>query len=48
MEKTAKQIKDEQIYPGADIDAADNDQVTPCLQEQSVRRLNNNPRNDND
>lgn len=48
MENRAKHVKDEQIYPGADVDAADRDEVNVCLQKQAVRQLNNNPRNDDD
>lgn len=38
--------QDEQSYPGAAIDAADNEKVTPCLTKQATRELNNNPRNE--
>lgn len=38
--------KDEQRYPGAGIDAADNNEVTPALEKQYTKSLNNNPRND--
>lgn len=33
-------------YPGAAIDAADNDRVTKRLEKQETKTLNNNPRND--
>lgn len=38
--------ENEQKYPGAAIDAADGEKVTPCLEKQYTRELNNNPRND--
>lgn len=40
-----KKTTDRQQYPGAAIDAADNDVVTPALEKQYTRSLNNNPRN---
>ncbi|MBD5238892.1 MAG: hypothetical protein HDS64_03855 [Bacteroidales bacterium] len=42
--KTTK-TQDEQRYPGASIDASDNDQVNACLEKQYTKDLNNNPRN---
>lgn len=32
-------------YPGAAIDKADNDRVSEKLVKESVKELNNNPRN---
>lgn len=37
---------DEKKYPGAAIDAADNDKENRCLEKQYTKELNNNPRND--
>lgn len=39
-------IQDEQDYPGAAVDAANDDQVTACLTKEATRDLNNNPRNE--
>ncbi len=44
---STKKTKDQQQFPGAAIDAADRDAVTPALEKQYTRTLNNNPRNDN-
>lgn len=33
-------------YPGVAKNQADKDKVTPCLEKQSTKELNNNPRND--
>lgn len=32
-------------YPGVANNIADDEKVTPCLEKQSVKELNNNPRN---
>lgn len=42
MNKTDNEKK----YPGAAIDAADGEKVTPFLEKQYTKELNNNPRND--
>lgn len=39
-------IQDQQQYPGAAVDAANGDKVSPCLTKEATRDLNNNPRND--
>lgn len=48
--KSTKSTKDatanEQKYPGAAIDKADGGNVTPELEKQYTRELNNNPRNE--
>lgn len=36
---------DEKRYPGAAVDRADGEKVTPALEKQYTRSLNNNPRN---
>lgn len=38
--------KNKDIYPGLDIDKADEDKVSPELVKQWTSELNNNPRND--
>ena len=47
MDKDKKEIKEEarQDYRGVDINIADGEKDTTCLQEQDTRTLNNNPRN---
>lgn len=42
MSKTS----DEKKYPGAGIDGVGDGKVTPKLEKQYTRELNNNPRND--
>ncbi len=42
--KTTK-TQNEQRYPGAVIDAADDNRTDPRLEKQYTKRLNNNPRN---
>jgi len=36
----------EKQYPGTAFDAAGDGKVTPALEKQYTRKLNNNPRND--
>ncbi|MDE5687624.1 MAG: hypothetical protein K2I18_03240 [Paramuribaculum sp.] len=38
--------KEAMEYPGVAINKADNDKNNECLQKQSTKELNNNPRND--
>lgn len=42
--KTTK-TQNEQRYPGASVDEADNNATNACLEKQYTRDLNNNPRN---
>ncbi|MBD5322761.1 MAG: hypothetical protein K2G27_00885 [Duncaniella sp.] len=44
MEKN-KDIKAQQVYPGAGTDQADNGKVDPKLVKEDIKDLNNNPRN---
>lgn len=48
MENNTQKLRNEKIYPGAAIDAADGDQVTEKLEKQYTCELNNNPRNSGD
>ena len=45
-EETNKYEEAERKYPGAAIDAADNDQVSQESVDSETCALNNNPRND--
>ncbi|MDE5959274.1 MAG: hypothetical protein K2G59_03815 [Muribaculaceae bacterium] len=45
MNKKKTKKFDEQRYPGVAVDAADGDVVTPKMERDYTRRLNNNPRN---
>lgn len=38
-------LHNEKTYPGAAVDAADNEKDNACLRKQYTRDLNNNPRN---
>lgn len=38
--------QNEQQYPGAAVDAANGEKVSPCLTREATRDLNNNPRNE--
>ena len=42
---STSKISNQKRYPGAAIDAADNDQENRRLEKQATCRLNNNPRN---
>lgn len=35
------------IYPGVDVDIADNEKVSKKLEKNDVKELNNNPRDNN-
>lgn len=48
MSKKNSKYFNEQHYPGAAVDAANNDTATPKLERQYTRCLNNNPRNNDD
>lgn len=45
--KKDKKVADDPIkeYPGVAVNKADNDKDDECLQKQSTKQLNNNPRN---
>ncbi len=45
-EKETKKAAD--IYPGADINVADNEKVTERLERERTKTLNNNPRDNDD
>lgn len=50
MEYTNKKLTKEQIddlYPGAAIDAADDDKTNAALVKERTKTQNNNPRNNN-
>ncbi|MDE6315550.1 MAG: hypothetical protein K2L71_03695 [Muribaculaceae bacterium] len=48
MNKKKTNKFDEQRYPGVAVDAADSDIVTPKMERDYTRSLNNNPRNSGD
>lgn len=43
--KTPEEIRAEETFPGAAINAADNDNVKNCEVKERTKTLNNNPRN---
>lgn len=45
MDNKQKKTENEQRYPGAAVDAAQDDKVTEKMEKQYTRELNNNPRN---
>lgn len=47
MDKEKKTPKEDerQDYRGVDVNMADGEEDTTCLQEQDTRMMNNNPRN---
>lgn len=38
-------VEETMTYPGVAVNKADDDEVNACLEKQSVKELNNNPRN---
>ena len=47
--KTEKNLdRAEELYPGVDIDSADDNKVTECLERERTKTLNDNPRNTDD
>lgn len=43
--KSEEEIRAEETFPGAAIDAADDDKVTKKAVKERTKTLNNNPRN---